>query len=38
MIVKWTDTNGDGFVNGPADGDTYSISASGIVFLFAAQA
>lgn len=25
IIVKWTDTNGDGFVNAPGDGDTYTI-------------
>ncbi|KYH37266.1 MAG: hypothetical protein AYL28_005380, partial [Candidatus Bathyarchaeota archaeon B23] len=29
IIVQWTDTNGDGFVNAPGDGDTYSILASG---------
>jgi len=29
IIVKWEDTNGDGFVNGPYDGDTYVILASG---------
>ena len=29
MIVKWDDTNGDGFVNAPGDGDTYTIIATG---------
>jgi len=29
IIVKWEDTNDDGFVNGPYDGDTYVILASG---------
>jgi len=28
VIVKWMDTNGDGFVNAPDDGDTYTILAS----------
>jgi len=28
-IVKWKDTNDDGFVNNPGDGDTYSIIATG---------
>jgi len=28
VIVKWEDSNGDGFVNGPGDGDTYTILAS----------
>jgi len=28
IIVKWEDTNGDGFVNAPAEGDTYTIIAS----------
>jgi C1A family cysteine protease len=30
IIVKWEDTNADGFVNSPNDGDTYTIMASGI--------
>ncbi|MFB3889272.1 MAG: DNRLRE domain-containing protein [Candidatus Bathyarchaeia archaeon] len=30
IVVKWEDTNGDGFVNNPADGDTYTVIASGI--------
>jgi len=29
IIVKWEDTNGDGFVNNPDDGDTYTVIASG---------
>jgi hypothetical protein len=29
IIVKWEDTNMDGFVNAPADGDTYTVMASG---------
>jgi hypothetical protein len=29
-IVKWEDTNMDGFVNGPNDGDTYTVIASSI--------
>ncbi|MFB3890130.1 MAG: nitrous oxide reductase family maturation protein NosD [Candidatus Bathyarchaeia archaeon] len=29
VIVKWQDTNGDGFVNNPGDGDTYTQIASG---------
>jgi hypothetical protein len=29
MIVKWEDTNMDGFVNAPDDGDTYTPIASG---------
>ena len=29
VIVKWEDTNGDSFVNGPGDGDTYTPIASG---------
>jgi len=29
IIVKWDDTNGDGFVNAPGDGDTYTVIASG---------
>jgi hypothetical protein len=29
VIVKWEDTNGDGFVNGPEDGDTYTLIAQG---------
>jgi hypothetical protein len=30
VVVKWQDTNGDGFVNNPSDGDTYTIIASSI--------
>jgi hypothetical protein len=29
IIVRWNDTNGNGFVNGPYDGDTYTIIAQG---------
>ena len=29
IIVKWQDANGDGFVNSPFDGDTYTIIAQG---------
>jgi hypothetical protein len=29
IIVKWQDANGDGFVNNPGDGDTYTVIASG---------
>lgn len=29
IIVKWDDTNANGFVNGPYDGDTYTIIAQG---------
>jgi hypothetical protein len=29
IIGKWNDTNGNGFVNGPYDGDTYTIIAQG---------
>lgn len=29
IILKWQDTNGNGFVNGPNDGDTYTIIAQG---------
>jgi hypothetical protein len=29
IIVKWQDTNGDGFVNNPSDGDTYTVIATG---------
>ncbi|MFB3889967.1 MAG: S8 family serine peptidase [Candidatus Bathyarchaeia archaeon] len=29
IIVKWQDTNGNGFVNNPGDGDTYTQIASG---------
>jgi hypothetical protein len=29
IIVKWNDTNNDGFVNGPNDGDAYTVIASG---------
>ena len=28
IIVKWEDTTGDGFVNRPSDGDTYTVIAS----------
>jgi sugar lactone lactonase YvrE len=28
IIVKWEDTNGDGFVNYPNDGDTYTVAAT----------
>lgn len=28
-IVRWDDTNGDGFVNNPSEGDTYIVIASG---------
>lgn len=28
VIVKWEDTNADSFVNGPTDGDTYTVVAS----------
>jgi hypothetical protein len=28
IIVKWEDTNGDEFVNGPGDGDTYTVIAT----------
>jgi hypothetical protein len=28
IIVKWQDTNGDGFVSNPGDGDTYTVIAS----------
>ena len=28
IIVKWQDTNGDGFVNNPIDGDTYTVVAA----------
>ena len=28
VIVKWEDTNGDGFVNYPNDGDTYTVVAT----------
>ncbi len=27
IIVKWQDTNGDGFVNNPSDGDIYTVIA-----------
>jgi hypothetical protein len=27
IVVKWQDTNGDGFVNNPGDGDTYTVIA-----------
>jgi hypothetical protein len=29
VIVKWEDTNTDSFVNGPSDGDTYTVVTSG---------
>ena len=29
IIVKWEDTNGNGFVNNPADGDAYTVIAYG---------
>jgi hypothetical protein len=29
IIVKWEDTNGNGFVNTAADGDTYTVIATG---------
>jgi hypothetical protein len=29
IVVKWEDTNGDGFVNAPGDGDTYTVVATG---------
>jgi hypothetical protein len=29
IILKWQDTNGNGIVNGPNDGDTYTIVAEG---------
>jgi parallel beta-helix repeat protein len=29
IIVKWEDTNGDGFVNNPGEGDTYNLIATG---------
>ena len=29
VIVKCEDTNGDGFVNNPSDGDTYTVIAAG---------
>jgi hypothetical protein len=29
VIVKWEDTNGNGFVNNPGDGDSYTLIASG---------
>jgi hypothetical protein len=29
IIVKWEDTNGDDFVNGPSDNDTYTVIATG---------
>lgn len=28
-IVRWDDTNGDGFVNNPSEGDTYTVIALG---------
>lgn len=32
IIVKWEDTNGDGFVNAPDQGDTYTVIASSPTF------
>jgi hypothetical protein len=29
VIVKWQDTNGDSYVNGPGDGDIYTVIISG---------
>jgi hypothetical protein len=29
VIVHWEDTNGDGFVNPPNDGDSYTVIATG---------
>ena len=29
IIVRWEDTKGDGFVNAPADGDSYTVIATG---------
>jgi hypothetical protein len=29
IIVRWEDTNGDGFVNAPTDGDSYVVIAKG---------
>jgi hypothetical protein len=29
IIVKWVNTSGNGFVNGPYDGDTYTVIAQG---------
>ena len=29
VVVKWVDSNGDGFVNGPSGGDAYTVVASG---------
>jgi hypothetical protein len=29
IIVSWEDTNGDGFINNPGDGDAYDIIAAG---------
>ena len=29
IIVKWEDTNNDGFVNPPGKGDNYTLIASG---------
>jgi hypothetical protein len=29
MVVLWEDTNGDGFVNAPGDGDDYTVIATG---------
>ena len=29
IIVRWQDSNGDGFVNSPSDGDTYTVIGTG---------
>ena len=29
IIIKWQDSDGDGFVNNPGDGDAYTLIASG---------
>lgn len=29
LVVRWEDSNGDGIVNSPGDGDTYTLVASG---------
>ncbi len=29
MVVHWNDSNGDGFVNNPGEGDTYTVIATG---------
>jgi DNA-binding beta-propeller fold protein YncE len=33
IVVKWEDTDGNGFVNGPGDGDTYMIVAADPISL-----